>query len=212
MGIFHTQAESKKTNGLYPVQQNDIVRPINKRYENEEDRISDINNKININMYFEMVATYCAGAAKLILDEDYEALRNLDDKFGSYVEKLDLTIAGTVFDSEKEKDMAKKTLNALKMLRNANDPTFKSIFFANKQDGYKFLSKLQTCCEFLGKDIPLECINNCANYGYFTNIVPILYHQIYDKNFKFNSEHPYCQEILRLYSKMQQLEQGMGRR
>ena len=215
MGLFHNlsvaKTSAKQQNGIYPIQPEDVVRPIRKHYENELDRSNDANNKVNINMYFEIVATYCAGAAKLILDGDFNALRRLDNKYSGHLEKLDLIIAGTKFDTLQEKEMAEKTLSALKLMRNSTEKGFINVFPV-KQEGYKFIENLQTCCEFLAQEKPVECVNKCADYGYFTNIVPILYHQIFDSAFKFNSQQLYCQEILNLYDQIKKREMSMTHR
>lgn len=213
MGLFHNLSKNNivvkpQNKGLQPVKAEDVVRPIRKRYETELDRTNDANNKVNINMYFELVATYCAGAGKLILDGDFDGLRRLDGKYSEQVDKLDLIIAATKFDSKQEREMAEKTLSALKIMRDPSKDGILSMF-ETKLDGYKFITNLQTCCEFLGQHKPVDVMNKCADYGYFVNIVPILYHQIFDNEFKFGREHIYCKEILNLYDKIQEMDNAM---
>ena len=82
MGLFHNLSKNniavkQQNNGVFPVRAEDVVRPIRKTYETELDRSNDANNKVNINMYFALVTTYCAGAAKYILDGDYQNFANL---------------------------------------------------------------------------------------------------------------------------------------
>ena len=213
MGLFHNLSKNniavkQQNNGVFPVRAEDVVRPIRKTYETELDRTNDANNKVNINMYFALVTTYCAGAAKYILDGDYQKLRKLDEKYSAHVDKLDLIIGATKFDSQQESEMAEKTLAALNIMRNPSENGFLS-YFETKKEGYKFIENLQTCCEFLSQMKPVDVVNRCADYGYFVNIVPILYHQIFDQNFKFGRQHVYCTEILNLYDKIQSIEGAM---